>query len=98
MPLLAYDVIFCLVGAVLLERLAAFSASSRLHGSLYAIGAVALVIIYQSISIANIDAFGNFGYAAKTVAAATFFYTGAAFYFIPSLMRFFRTGMNTRWK
>jgi hypothetical protein len=92
---LIYDLILCIIGIVILERLAALSASKPLHGSIYAICAVTIIVINQFL----LSGGGvMFGYSSDSVISMLFFYLGAAIYFMSALVVLVRTGIKTGWR
>lgn len=95
LSLLIYDVVLCLIGIVILERLAALSVSKPINGSIFAICAIFFVAINQLLLS---DGATMFGYSSNFLASSIFFYLGSAMYFLSALVALIRTGIKTGWR
>jgi hypothetical protein len=92
---LIYDVALCLIGIVILERLAALSVSKPLNGSIFAICAIFFGVINQLLLS---DGATMFGYSGNFLTSSIFFYLGSAVYFLSALVALIRTGTRTGWR
>jgi hypothetical protein len=95
LSLLIYDVALCLIGIVILERLAALSVSKPLNGSIFAICAIFFVAINQLLLS---DGATMFGYSGNFLTSSIFFYLGAAICFLSALVALIRTGIKAGWR